>query len=105
MYLGVAKKLTEAPIWPARFSHANPLEGMMTVAQAKVFNNKSWGLWTQDWRVQLAPVTGWQDWVQQLSRDIAIAPQVPSVDPDEVQTAYDYLSALDADMARMYLCH
>ena len=111
MYLGVARKRTEAPVWPQRFSHVNPLEGMLTIAQAKVFNNKSWDLWTQDWRVQLAPVTKLgpesnpESWTARLAADVADAAQVDSVETEEVETAYQYLSFLDPEMAQLYLNH
>lgn len=105
MYLGIARKGSEAPVWPQRFSNVNPLEGMLTVAQAKVFNNKSWGLWTQDWRAQLAPVTEWQDWISRLEDGIGEAGNSDVVDTAEVETAYQYLSALNADLAALYLSH
>ena len=111
MYLGVARKWTDAPVWPQRFRHVNPLHGMITIAQAKVFNNKSWDLWTQDWRVQLAPVTHLvpegnpESWVSRLQADITTAAQVESVESDEVETAYQYLSAMDSEMAQLYLAH
>ena len=111
MYLGVARKRTEAPVWPQKFSHVNPLEGMLTIAQAKVFNNKSWDLWTQDWRVQLAPVTKLgpesnpESWVARLVEDITSSAQVDSVETEEVETAHQYLSSLDPEMARLYLNH
>jgi hypothetical protein len=111
MYLGVARKRTPAPVWHQRFRHASPIEGTLTVAQAKLFNNKSFGLWTQDWRAQLAPVTRLlpvndaQSWAARLEEGIAEAGTVDAVDPQEVETAYQYISRLDPDMARIYMHH
>ena len=111
MFLGVARKRTEAPVWPQRFSHVNPLRGMLTIGQAKLFNNKSWDLWTQDWRVQLAPVTRLgpvsdpQSWTARLQADVSAADEVESVEAEEVETAFQYLSSLDAEMAQLYLNH
>jgi hypothetical protein len=111
MYLGVARKRTEAPVWPQRFSHVNPLHGMMAIAQAKVFNNKSFDLWTQDWQVQLAPVTRLvptsdaQSWAARLEAGVDEAGESDIVPAEEVETASKYLSSMDADMARLYMNH
>ena len=111
MYLGLARKQTPAKAWPQRFSHVNPLKGTLTIAQAKVFNNKSWDLWTQDWRVQLAPVTRLgpltdpESWTTRLESDMSLAQQSTAVAVEEVETAYKYLSSLDADVAEVYLNH
>ena len=111
MYLGVARKQTPAKAWPQRFSHVNPLKGTMTVAQAKVFNSKSFGLWTQDWRVQLAPVTRVgpltdpESWVARLEQDLSGAEVPDSVEPQEVETALQYLSSLDPDIVDVYMTH
>ncbi|HUU21819.1 MAG TPA: Tad domain-containing protein [Phycisphaerae bacterium] len=110
-FLGVARKHTEAPVWPQRFRHVNPIEGMITIAQAKLFNNQSWGLWTQDWQVQLMPVTRLgpesdpQSWTALLNDGVTEAASVDAVDAAEVETAYQYLSAIDPDMARIYMTH
>ena len=111
MFLGVARKRTEAPVWRQRFTHVSPIRGMITVAQAKLFNNKSFDLWTQDWRAQLAPVTKLLpvtdpvSWTTRLEQGVGDAGAVDSVDPEEVETAYQYLSSLDPDMARLYMHH
>jgi hypothetical protein len=108
MFLGVARKSMEAPIWPQRFDDPNPIKGALTIAQAKLFNNKSFDLWTQDWRVSLAPVTrvapasDTQSWVARLEAGITEAQSTDCVTSDEVQTAFDYLSALDSQVAPLY---
>jgi len=110
-FLGVARQRTEAPVWPQQFQHANPIEGTIAIAQAKLFNKQSWGLWTQDWRVQLMPITRVgpqtdpQSWTARLDADVGAAASVDSVDQQEVETAYQYLSSIDPDMARVYMTH
>jgi hypothetical protein len=104
-YLGVVRRHSEAPVWQQRFTNANPFGSMVCVAQAKVFNNKSFGLWTQDWRVGLAPVSQWNDWMERLELGIYDAGALESVDPSEIEGIYQYLSAIDADVAELYLHH
>lgn len=109
-YLGVARKKMEAPFWPARFTSMNPVEGTLTVAQAKVFNNKSFGLWTQDWQVQLAPVTRVvpigdpEAWVTRLEDGQADA-AAANVASDDIDVALKYLSALHEEMTRIFMNH
>ncbi len=111
MMLGVARRRMNAPVWRQRFTHVNPILGSLTVAQAKIFNHESFGLWTQDWRVQLAPVTrlgpetDTLSWTARLQQGVAEAATVEAVEVSEVETAYQYLSAFDADFAAAYLTH
>jgi hypothetical protein len=111
MFLGVTSKKMDAPIWPQRFSDANPINGTLTVAQSKLFNNRSFDLWTQDWRVSLAPVTrlvpgsDTLSWVARLESSVSDAQSTNCVAGDDVETAYQYLSSLDSDMARVYMSH
>ena len=105
-YLGVAMKHDVPPVWRQRFSGANPIDGMATIAQAKVFNNASWDLWTQDWQAQLMPVTDWSDWVDKIRSGIADAPDTENmVDPDLLQTIHEYLTNLGEDLAEEHLTH
>jgi len=109
-YLGVARKEMNAPFWPARFQNPNPIKGTLTVAQAKVFNSRSFDLWTQDWQVQLMPVTRLlpagdsESWVTRMESGISDAGSA-KVDPTEVETALKYLSSLDPEMARLFMNH
>jgi hypothetical protein len=109
-YLGVARKEMNAPFWPARFQTLSPIKGTLTVAQAKVFNNRSFDLWTQDWQVQLMPVTRLlplgdsEAWVTRLEDGIGDAGAV-KVDAAEIETALKYLSSLDPEMARLFINH
>ena len=111
-YLGVARRSMEAPAWSRRFYNVNQIGGTLTVAQAKVFNRQSWDLWTQDWQVQLMPVTrlspsgdaeSWAGRIQQGAAD-------PNWQPagglaGEVDRALQYLNAIDPTMAQAFLQH
>lgn len=109
-YLGVARKEMHAPFWSGRFRNLSSIDGTMTVAQAKVFNHRSWDLWTQDWQVQLAPVTKLlpagdpEAWMSMMENGVPNAGEM-NVDALEVEMAIKYLSSLDPEMARIFMNH
>jgi len=112
-YLGVARKEMGAPFWPARFQNLSPIKGTLTVAQAKVFNSRSFDLWTQDWQVQLMPVTkllpagdgeAGEAWVTRMESGVDDADSA-KVDAAEIETAIKYISSLDPEMARLFMNH
>lgn len=105
-YLGVVREGNTAPVWPQRFSAANPAKSMFTLAQAKVFNNNSWDLWTQDWQVQLTPVSQTGDWIRQMEEGVGDLGETEGlVRVEEVTRATEYFSALPEEMAELYLNH
>jgi hypothetical protein len=90
-FLGVARNKKAAPVWPAQFQRAVP-DAMTAVAQAKLFNHTSWDLWTQDWQVQLAPVTQWQEWMDRMDRGVGDAAGTRGmVRAQDVRDAWTYL--------------
>ncbi len=105
MYMGVARGGIHSGVWGEQFSNPNPTGSMLTVAQAKVFNNTSWDLWTQDWRVRLAPVTKWNLWMQDLSDGVADGGMGSTVPQDELINAYNYLSAFGGGAAESHVGH
>ncbi|MBL7133379.1 MAG: Tad domain-containing protein [Phycisphaerae bacterium] len=105
MYLGLARGGILSGVWGEQFRNPNPTGSMMTVAQAKVFNNTSWDLWTQDWRVRLAPVTKWDLWTQDLGDAAAAGGMGGTVPQDELVNAYNYLSSLGARAAELHVGH
>lgn len=111
-YLGVGRRQMEAPIWYRRFYAPNAVGGTVTVAQAKVFNSTSWDLWTQDWQVQLMPVTrlspsgspaAWAGVLQRGTSDPNWNP--PAAMGAEVEKIIQYLNAIDPKMAERFLQH
>ena len=88
----MAKRRRSSRVWPRRFASGNPFGGILALAQAEIFNTRSWGLWTQDWKVQLVPVTGWTNWTERMAAGIADAADTRGmVDPEVVQRVQDYL--------------
>jgi hypothetical protein len=105
-FLGIVRKETRAPFWSAMFSSHNPLESIVAVAQAKVLNNQSWDLWTQDWQAQLTSVKLWEEWVDRADEGIGQAGSTGGlVSPDEVERMRDYMHNLGGYMAEDYLTH
>jgi hypothetical protein len=105
-FLGAAGRSDAAPVWPQRFSSANPGGKMYAIAQASVFNNTSWDLWTQDWQAQLCTVTQWEDWTNQLEKSVADAsPKPPTVDSEKLREIWEYLSRLNPDLVEKYVNH
>jgi len=104
--MGVARLEAHAPVWPTRFSNANPTDSIIKVAQAKVFNNRSWDLWTQDWQAQLTRIRGWDEWVDRLHLGASQAEATGGlVLPEEVERIRDYMWNLGGPMAEDYLTH
>lgn len=104
--LGLVRDGTRAPIWSERFTAGNPLESVVTLAQAKVFNNQSWDLWTQDWQVLLTPVVDWYDWVARMDHGLnRIGETNGMVSGEEVRDLRDYLWRLGDPTADVYLAH
>ena len=105
-FLSLARRGTAAAVWPARFRGVNPTKAIITFAQAKVFNNSSWGLWTQDWQVQLAPVSFYADWVDRIAHDVGnVSGTRGSVNAAELGDILEYLQALSPEMADQFLGH
>lgn len=105
-YLGVARKNNAPLAWSTKFGKDVPYPGVVTVAQAEVFNTKSWDLWTQDWKVKLVPVSGWQNWVDRTKATAASASKTNGLlDPEDVNNIADYLGRFSDQMARELLQH
>jgi hypothetical protein len=105
-FLGTAQSRGNSPLWQRQFGSANSAGLIAAVAQAQLFNNTSWDLWTQDWRVQLVPVSQWTDWTNQMEKG---APDAAStngmVQQTDVTNMAEYLKKIDAKMAEMYINH
>jgi len=105
-FLALARSPSEAPLWSQRFSGANPTRAITTLAQAKVFNNTSWGLWTQDWQVQLTPVNRWEDWVERVADGSAQTSQTyGAVSARDLEEILQYLRALTPEFAEKFTGH
>jgi len=102
-YLGIARGPNTSAVWPQRFGTVNPMNAMAAMAQAKVFNNSSWDLWTQDWQVQLTPRSRWHDWVERLEAGEGDLDLVNGIVPLKLlQDMLEYMRALDSDIAEVF---
>ena len=123
-YLAIAKITAKAPVWAKKFKSGMPEDienAIQTLSQAKVFNNKSWGLWTQDWQVQLTALKQLApneqasqdetqlDWVSRVEQDIndnKTELTRSTVKSTDLQDAFDFLEALaGSNLASKFLTH
>lgn len=97
-FLGTAVTDRAAQTWPSRFTGTTPSPVMLTMAQAQVFNNHSWDLWTPMWRTQLQPITDVPSWAQAMTLDSTSGGGGGSTELNTttVQTAQQYLTAAAA---------
>ncbi len=112
--LSVVTDHNKAAFWSQKF-HATELGSgenlatvpMVSLAQAKIFNNKSWDLWTQDWQVQLMPVdSNWDSWIGRMEDDMDIATDYGmSVDERFLVDMTDYMRALSGDLTEEFVNH
>ena len=105
-FLGVARHGTTSNFWQQQFQRANPYGNMVAVAQAELFNNSSWDLWTQDWRAQLVPVSQWDDWASQMEAGAGDASATGgTLQPAEVSDVAAYLKRMNSQMVEPYIHH
>lgn len=89
---GVAHQPKEAPFWSEKFDEDRPDSKMVAVAQAQVFNNHSWDLWTAMWHAQLTPVDGLDEWMEALE-DPQGLDQMPWLTEEDLNAVTAYLRA------------
>jgi len=105
-YLGVARRGAAARVWNQQFRSGNPADAVTTVAQAVVFNNKSWDLWTQDWQTQLVPVSRWAEWMDLLGEGADDIDQAGGdLQADEIQSILDYFNSINPEMIDIFMNH
>ena len=111
-FLGIVREGAKAEVWPGRFTDITgpdedaPVDDIFTVAQVKLFNNRSWDLWTQDWQVQLTPISRWDQWLWELEIAQWEIGQVGRlVDEQELIEIDEYLRSIDEDMTWRFFKH
>ena len=61
-------RFLNAPVvMPKHFDPHQPFPDMVALAQAKVFNDHSWDMWTQMWHAQMEPISNYPDWVAMMT--------------------------------------
>ncbi len=105
-FLGVARQSNRPRFWPTRFDGDKPYPYNTAVAQAYVFNNHSWDLWTQTWQAQLEPVSRlrFSDWVAAADDAVTVAQTAPGPDPAAVREMAEQLRSVES-LAPVMLNH
>lgn len=94
----------EALMWSKRFDQSLPTNQLAAVAQAHVFNNHSWDLWTQMWHSQLQPVDRYDDWADQLDANLNYFAAFDRLDEQQLEQVNALLDA-GRDLAPATLRH
>jgi len=90
-FLGVVRQPDRAQAWPSRFRGGKPLPAQVALAQAGVFNNHSWDLWTQMWHAQLEPIRDYQRWIARMERGSRALGRTDRIDPESYAQLLEYL--------------
>lgn len=99
-FLAIAELNDRAVAWPSRFDGRKPYPYQVAIAQAHVFNDHSWDLWTQMWEAQLRPVENIDAWVDRLeSGDTSALPS--DVSAQKVSELARYLRSIRDILDRM----
>lgn len=102
-FLGLAKQPNAAPMWQQLYN-TSAFDGHVGIAQASVFNNHSWDLWTQMWHAQLEPVQNYSEWVQLIDSQADLATGYEDLSAAELQELNAYLRAIEP-LAPIMLTH
>lgn len=102
-FLGLSKQPNRAPMWGQLFD-TSAYDGHAGIAQASVFNNHSWDLWTQMWHAQLEPVQNYSQWIDILENQADLALGYDNLSVGELQELTAYLRSLEA-MSEIILKH
>jgi len=107
--LGLARQPAPAPFWTGRFDANKPQNHHLALAQARVFNNHSWDMWTPMWHAQLEPLSlsDMQSWISMTKAscsEMALSGDIHFVDQEAVREALDHLE-LVMPMAESMLTH
>jgi len=107
-FLGVARQSNRPGFWPTRFQGNKPYPYNTGIAQARVFNNHSWDLWTQTWQATLEPVsrTRFNEWIVHADEAVELAETTTDLglDPEQVREIADHLYSVEA-LAPVMLNH
>lgn len=103
--LGVARHPTPAKVWPQQFRPGNPTGATTTIAQAEIFNNSSWDLWTQDWQVKLVPVSQWNDWQRRLAEDQETMAYPEILSDEDLRVTSEYFNSLSPPFVETFVNH
>ena len=103
-FLAVARQPRTAPIWARAFDRDRPQPYQIAMAQAHVFNDHSWDLWTRMWHAQLEPVQGYDQWLTKLERAANVAPGISPLESREAGQMVRHLKSV-RDLAPLMMKH
>ena len=95
-FLAMARNSDVPQAWPTGFRGGRPSPNVVAIAQARVFNNHSFDMWTPMWHAKLEPVSdsngnaALDDWLTVFSEGETIE----GVGSEEVDTFFNYLQAI-----------
>ncbi len=91
--LGFATTPDTAPAWSAKFKSLN-YPHHVGLAQARVFNNHSWDLWTPMWHAQLTPISQYDTWLSTLQGSANQAGNGDGINTAELPGFISHLTAI-----------
>lgn len=92
-FFAFAASPNNSQAWPAKFYSSN-YKRHAGLAQATVFNNHSWDLWTQMWHAQLTPIDNYDGWLTQLQQTSNQAGGDDQVNTAELEKFIPYLESI-----------
>ena len=103
-FLAIARRGDRAMFWPSRFDANNPYPGIVALAQAHVFNNHSWDLWTQMWHAQLQPVDLYDQWLSTMEASTTDADESVLISLEQYEQLHQLLTGLEP-LEQIMLAH
>ena len=91
-FFSMAQRNDFAQSWPTAFRGNKPYPAVVAMAQAKVFNNHSWDLWTPMWHARLEPITDLDQWAAVLNADQSVLGDVPNIESADYLDLEAYLN-------------
>jgi len=103
-FLGIAQQRHRAIMWPGRFTSASPYPYAVGIAQAGVFNNHSFDLWTQMWHAQLERVEPLDEWISVMRSDAGEAGRSTDLSAEQYDALQSYLESVEP-LSELMLTH
>lgn len=102
--LAVVTQPDRSLFWPSRFDTGKPYPYTVAIAQAAVFNNHSWDLWTQMWHCHLVPVWNYSIWADHFAVRLRDLDNRSTPATTDLVKYYEYLVSLEP-LAMLSLTH
>ena len=104
-YRGLSSSNARPKFWARKFRSGSPTNQMVAVAQSEIFNNRSWGLWTQDWQSQLMPISNWNLFVDGLREQGYDSNNIADISTADLEELTTCLESINADLVDEYMKH